>query len=121
MSQGRFSEEIYEANAGTFHTIRVQPETLALTIDGTANTPGAGPVDSPMRASVSKSNSSYGLKARKITFSWTGTPPANYDDRGRNGIPILTPALYDAVLPGSTGTYLGAAINNIRLLPERIV
>lgn len=120
MSQGQFSEEIYEANAGTFHSITVQPETLALTIDGTANTPGAGPVNSAQRASVSQGNRAYGLKARRISFSWTGAAPANYDPRGRLSLPVLTPALYDGILPGSTGTYLGAAINKIRLLPERV-
>jgi hypothetical protein len=120
MSQGRFSEEIYEGNTGSFHSITVQPETLALEIDGTANTPGTGPIDSALRASVTQGNNAYGLKARRVSFAWTGTPPANYDPRGRITLPILTPALYNSILPGSTGTYLGAAINNIRLLPERL-
>jgi len=66
MSEGSFIFATYESDAGTFHNIQVQPETLTLTVGGVANAEAANPVDSDLRAVVSKGRNSVGLNARLV-------------------------------------------------------
>lgn len=110
MSAGAFDDTIYEANNGAFYSARVQPETLALTVDGTANAGGAGPIPagSPS-ANMRGSKSQNGVTARTVSLRLPngGTPPDGYT--GDNlVVPILTPAVFDAISRSSTVVYLGA-------------
>lgn len=120
MSEGGFVTSIYEANAGTFHNVRVQPETLAATIGGTANAAPAGPVDSPFWCKVSKGATEYGLGPRFAVIAWgDGTAPAGYKESENVSIPILDPVLFDAsnigdavAYNGGTGTLSGKRAEN---------
>lgn len=113
MSAGAYSRSRYTRNNGDIHPIRIQPETLSLTIDGTANTAPAGTATSDISASVSKGRKGIGLKARTVTFVFTGTPPTNYKADSPITLPALQEAVWDKAVKGATGTYapLGTAVN----------
>jgi hypothetical protein len=108
---GSFTDTFYEMsdeNGGYILSCRVQPETLAATIGGTANAGAAGPADAPGSATISQGRRSAGVNMRYVTLKWTVDPPDDYD--GLTGrIPVLTPATFAAWTLGSEGTYLTTA------------
>jgi hypothetical protein len=110
MSAGAFVGTFYAASyAAATHPIRVQPETLAATIGGTANVAPAGPATSPISARGSGSKRSLGLIARKISIVAPVTgAPAGYLPGGRTTIPALTVAFFNLAVKNATITYLGA-------------
>ena len=118
MSQGQFVRSRYEADAGTIHNIRVQPLTLTAVVGGGANSAPTGAVDSPISARSSQSARAFGLRPRQVTLAWSGDPPTGYDDRGTIRIPILTPARFNAINVGATGTYRGAGVTVVGKSPE---
>ena len=126
MSAGDFQNSIYETNGGGFYKIRIQPETLSLTIDTTANAAGAGPVPSGQpSAKVSGGRNSIGVNARLVRVKFTTTVPPGYAG-GKDTItlPCLTPAAFNAWDAGDTGTYtLGGTAYAVELVgktPETI-
>jgi len=120
MSAGAFERSKYEANNGDIYGIRVQPETLAATFGGTANDAPAGAVDQETSARVGGGNRQIGIKARAVSAVWTSTAPTGYKADEPIRIPVLTPDLFDAITPNSTGNYLGQGITIIGKLPERV-
>jgi hypothetical protein len=124
MSQGAFVASRYAADYGTgtqIHPVRVQPETLqlSLTIGGTAvlNTAPIGAATSPISATITRSRRSLGLNTAKIAFKFTGTPPTGYSANQRLVLPALNKPIRAATF-GTVGTYLGAAVQVISVLPE---
>lgn len=114
MSAGRFERSFYESNANDIYPCRVQPETI------TAFNPAAGgPANQPISAQMRGSRRSIGMHARYITLEWDGAPPAGYDDRTLQRVPILTPTAYDAINLNDTVTYLGATATVVGLNPEK--
>lgn len=109
MSAGNFIRSRYESDAGNIHPIRIQPETADATI-GSVNAAPAGAVDVPISARVSGGSRQIGLTARKVRLAFTGTPPTGYAANSVVTIPILTPARFNSVAVGTTGTYLGTAV-----------
>lgn len=108
MSSGAFSRTKYQADNGDIYAIRVQPETLAANF-GSANAAPAGAVDRQGRAKARGSSRELGIKARKIRVVFTGSVPDGYATNTVLEIPILTPAVYNAIIPDvTTGTYLGS-------------
>lgn len=108
MSAGEFSTSKYQCSADNGSYIlacRVQPETLAATIDSVANDAPTGAVNAPGSATISQGRRSAGVNMRYVTLEWTGTKPTNYSgDTVR--IPVLKPETFAAWTLGSTGTYL---------------
>ena len=121
MSAGNFITSKYETSSpglgGAIMPVRVQPETLFLTIAGVGNEPPAGAVSLPLRVSVSGGNSEYGVKPRRAVLRFTGTPPTGYSGDDVS-VPLLTPAMAAAAVPGATGTYLLADVEVISAKPE---
>ena len=109
----------YEADDGTVYRIRVQPETLAANIGGT-NSSAAGQVDGTGTVRVGGGNRRFGIKARAVSVRFTADPPEGYDGGEILRIPILTPDRYDTISLGSTGSYLGAAVEVVGKSPERV-
>lgn len=108
MSAGAFTTSRYEANAGTIHNIRVQPETLTATFDGTTNAAPAGAVDSAFWAKCSKGNTEYGLRPRSIVIAWdAGAAPTGYLETDTIPIPVMTPAVFAGASIGDAISYLG--------------
>lgn len=114
MSAGRFTGSRYQASygAGTaIHPIRVQPETIALTIDSVANDPPAGAITNPISAVVSRGVNARGLRPRTVTLRAPDTdPPATYLAGGTTTVPLLNPAIFTAAANADDETavsYLG--------------
>lgn len=123
MSSGAFTRVNYQAtyNAGAIHPIRVQPETLTLsvTIGGATvtNTASTSALTTPTSVRVGGGRRRRGVNARLIRIQFTGTPPDGY----KAGSTITLPALNAALLAapnGATGTYQGAPIVVIGTSPE---
>lgn len=121
MSSGAFQLAKYEANDGTsIYPVRLQPETLAAEFDGTANDEPAGATNQPIFAQVSRANGGYGVRPRKITVRFTAAPPTGYKADQTYDLAIMTAALWNAAVPGQTGTYLGVATQVVSKAPESI-
>jgi len=122
MSAGVFETAFYETsseNGGFVLRCRVQPETLAASIDGTANASATGPATAPGSATSSQGRRSAGVNMRYVSLGWTATPPTGYSgDTVR--IPVLDPATFTAWTLGATGTYLGAAVEVLSRVGETV-
>ena len=114
MSAGIFSLIGYEADYGdgtAVHPVLVQPETLALTINGVTNAGSAvSNINNPISAQVSGSRRALGLHTRMVAFRFTGTPPATYAANQTLRLPLLTKDIAEVAVRGATGTYQSVAI-----------
>lgn len=105
MSSGSFVNSFYTSDSSLIHPIKVQPETLAATIDATPNAGAAGPATSDISVSVSSSRRSIGLHPRTISVR-LDSAPAGYS--GVNfTVPVPNPAVWTAAGKGSAVNYLG--------------
>lgn len=123
MSAGAFVESKYASGTGNqIHAVRIQPETLGLSIGGQANTAPEGAVNNPkgVRMTGGKSRLTIGARAVGIRFEDAGN--AGYEVGSTTYVPWLDPATFYGVLqPGfQTGTYNGAAVTVIGNRPERL-
>lgn len=119
MSSGSFSRSRYERNNGNIHPIRIQPETLTLTIGSQANTAPTGAATSNISAKVTRGNRGVGLKPRTVTFAYN-TAPAGYKQDSPITVPWLRESTFDAIGRGSTGTYNDVAVTVLYTSPERV-
>jgi hypothetical protein len=110
MSAGAFTLSRYELDGGDIAPIRVQPETIAAVFaPGGANAAPAGAADLPLFATARGSRRSYGINSRTVRIRFTGAVPDGYAPNSVVSIPVLTPAVYNAIVAGaSTVTYLGS-------------
>lgn len=118
MSAGIFVNSKYESNSGRVYFVKVQPETEALILGGTANAAPAGAIDQEVTASARGGERKNGISCRRVALTWTGTIPDGYFPNGRLEVPILTPALFSAVSRGTTGTYLGSPVEVVGKISE---
>lgn len=112
MSAGKFTTTFYEMSSdfgGYVLKARVQPETLAATIDGVANAGHAGPATAPGSATTSQGRRSAGVNMRYVTLEFTGSLPDGYSGDDVK-IPVMTPTTFAAWADGKTGTYLGVPV-----------
>jgi len=58
------------------------------------------------------------LKARAVSVKFTGALPDGYAANQTLRIPILTPAVWNAISPGDTGTYLSSPVQVVGKLRE---
>lgn len=107
MSDGAFITAAYGSDNDSTHNIRVQPETLTLTVDGVANDEVATPVDSELRAMVSRGRQSVGLNARLIRVEVTNGGTTDIEVGSILTLPWLDPDTFgDATRPaGKAVTY----------------
>lgn len=117
MSAGAFVRSRYEADNGDIHPIRVQPETLAASL-GSVNAAPAGTVDVNLFARARKSRRAFGLGARTVRIRFTATPPAGYAINQILTVPVLTLAVYNAIVADTAITYLGVAAEVVGVSPE---
>lgn len=125
MSSGAFSLVGYAADYGTgtaVHPIKVQPETLALVINGEANDGAAtSTITNPISAIVSKSRRGYGLHPRLVSFRFTGTPPSGYLANQTYRLPLVNKDIAAEAVTGATGTYLTVAIQVVSNYAPEVV
>jgi len=118
MSAGAFIITKYQSDTNGIYRCRVQPETLQLEVDGVANAAPLGDVDQFVSAQVSKGKRQIGMGCRAIAIRFTGTVPTGYKVGGVILVPILTSALFNAVLPTSDITYLTLPAEVVYIRPE---
>lgn len=123
MSSGTFTTTTYACNTlGTVNRIRIQPETLALTLGGTANAAPAGTAVLPS-AQVSKSKRALGINARTVTIKYAaGTAPDGYKDDSPITVPWLqNNVAFTGAVPGITAVnYLAVAAILVGTAPEKV-
>lgn len=114
MSSGLFQITAYNASydAAQVHKIKVQPETLALSVGSVVNSAPTVLPTSPISAMVSKSKRSLGLHAATVTLKSTATTasPAGYAVGSITTIPLLNESIRSAVASATSATavsYLG--------------
>lgn len=127
MSQGDFVSARYASQDGTsVFGGQLQPETLALTVTGggatETNTSTLADINQAVSFSVSKNNNEYGCKPRMASFKFADQNdiPDGYKQFQSYRLPIMRQSVAALVKRGATGTYLGKAIEYIRLLPEQV-
>lgn len=125
MSDGAFETAKYKTNKDLVVPIRIQPETLTLTLAGTANTAASG--EFTLGAPSAQSGGSkrrIGINARTVTVALTA------DGTGVNAgmkigskirLPVFAEATWDAYTKGSTGTYKGIACKYAGHSDENVV
>lgn len=124
MSAGAFTVVGYEADYadGTaIHPIKVQTETLALTINSVQNTAAASAINNPISAQVGKGRRTQGLHARIVSLVFTGTPPATYLAGQTLRVPLVNKDMKNVCTTGATGTYLGVAVRVISNYTPEVV
>lgn len=122
MSAGPFQTVGYETNDGNVVPIRIQPETLALTLAATANAAPAGAILAGWpSAQVGQGKRSLGINARTVTFRFTdGNAPAGYKNLSPITLPVLQDGVWAAYKKGDLGTYQGAPIEFVGKNNEKI-
>lgn len=100
--------------------IRVQPETLALVINQISNDAPSGGTNQLVSARVAGSRREFGCNARSVYITWTGNPPDGYKPGQTIRLPILKPDVWNDIVKGQTGSYLGANIRVVGKTPEYI-
>lgn len=108
MSAGDFlTDALYQTDSGIITTIRIQPETLTLTLNAVANAAPTGPAQPGIpSAKVSGGRREIGINARLIRVRFTGTLPPGYSG-GKSIItlPVLASSVFAGYSKGQTGTY----------------
>lgn len=106
MSAGATILSVYDSDGGNSFNIRVQPETLTLTLATVANAAGTGtPAAGLPSAKVSGGRRSIGVNARLIRVRFTGTLPPGYKMDGIIALPVLQQSVFNGYAKGQTGTY----------------
>lgn len=110
MSAGAFENGKYELGGGQIARVRVQPETKALVIGAQTNTYPAADPTLPGRYPLNLNGKRRKpFSARSVSVKLTAAL-AGYKPDSILKIPIFRPAMYNAIIEGATGTYLGTAI-----------
>ena len=122
MSAGSFVNSKYETNNGDVVPCRVQPETLEMTIGGTANQAVAASVQAGWPSALLRGGrSESGIIARKVRI---GIPEGGAAPMGYSGdpvyVPILSEGLWAAATKGDAVTYLGQIWELLSKVPEYI-
>lgn len=107
MSAGNFILSKYESDTGDVHQIKIQPETSAASLGGTANQAPSGAVDSVFAAEVNRGARAYGLRPRKVTIGFTDDAPDGYRPYTSISIPVLQESVFNGLAIGDSVTYNG--------------
>lgn len=120
MSSGPFIRSFYTTDAANVVRIRVQPETLALTLNSVANAAPAGPATPGFpSAKVSLNNTEIGINPRNVTIAYTAGASAGLEGL-TVPLPWMDPTTFTALPDGATGTYKTEPVELISKSNERI-
>lgn len=122
MSSGPFENTRYQTDDGNIVPIRIQPETLTLTLAGTANAAPAGALQAGFpSAKVSGSRRSIGINSRIVRIRVTTAGTSGLSVGSVVALPWLVEATFDALpAKGATGTYNGASVVMLGKTKEQI-
>ena len=120
MSNGPFTLTFYETDEANIATIRVQPETLTLTIGTTPNAAVSGPATAGFpSAQTSQSRRALGVNARRVRCVYEAGATAGLPGLSIT-LPWLDPATFATISAGETGTYNGEPVQLRTKLDEVI-
>lgn len=120
MSEGSFLRTKYETDNGDVVSVRIQPETLTLTVDGTANAAPTTAFSAGFpSAKVSGGRRTLGINCRKCNLVFNAAPEG-YKQDSVISVPVLKQAMEAKIVQGATGTYAGVAITVVSLTRETI-
>lgn len=119
MSAGTFEKGKYESNAGDIYNCRVQPESKALTIGGTANSYPAGDADQKVSARMRSSQRKRGVNGRSVRVRLTATL-TGYKADAILTVPVFQELVWNGWNIGDTGTYLATAVELVGKSGESI-
>jgi len=122
MSAGKFTNSRYETNDGNVVGCRVQPETLTMTIGGTANAATGDPINIGFPSALMRGGrTEIGIVARKVRI---GLPDGNPAPEGYSGdalyVPVMTELLWASAQKGDPVQYLGSTWEILSKVPEFI-
>lgn len=126
MSAGGFIDTGYESEGSFVFPIRIQPETLTLTLNSVVNeAPSTAPGAGLPSAQIGKGRRTLGVNARLVRFVITdATPPPGYKADGVLTLPVLQSSVWSGLAKGQTGTYTlngtAYAIRYVGKTPEKI-
>lgn len=111
MSAGAFTTTKYEADNGTIHRIRLQPETVAATDGTTANDPPEEDInDAAVSAKASRGANEIGLRPRAVGGPWNEDGlPDGYKPGSSAEVVVLTPETYAEWTIGTSIDYNGGS------------
>jgi hypothetical protein len=108
MSAGPFQTARYKADDGTtIAPVRVQPETLSLTVNGQVNASIPEAATTKYFVRTSGGCREIGLRCRRVNFK-LDTAPAPYKQDAVLSLPWFDPDTFDAITADSAGTYIVA-------------
>ena len=100
-----FVDTLYESDSGEIHPIRLTPAYAAV-----AGTPPTGPATSDINAKVTKANTEFGIRPRRVRLSRTvGTAPDTFRRYATLAVLTLTDFNSAAFAKGATITIDGIA------------
>lgn len=110
----------YEADSADIHLGRLDENTVALNIGGTAQPQPAGPATSPFWYKVSRAKNEYGLRPRYISVCFTTTAPNSLELGEVYDVVVLTAATFNALTVKGLVTYQGEEAEIQGKTPESI-
>lgn len=121
MSAGAFVNTFYETDLGTIVPIKLQPETLTASFDGTANAAGGTTAEPGYpSAQVSKSKRAIGINARTVSIK-IDTPATGYLDNTLVRIPVLDLTVFNGITKFSPATCAAGSGQVVGKSPESVV
>lgn len=130
MSSGSFIKSKYQTEvigsgtsaASYIVPIRVQPETLACSVNSVSNDAASGDITLPVSAVVSRGRRARGIIPRTVTLQAGATgAPTGYKAGGLTTIPCLTNAFYAECAAATQDTvvsYLGSTTWKVSYVSE---
>lgn len=122
MSAGVFTDSRYKSDDNLVFPVRVQPETLQLVLDTATNTATSDDVGAGLPTLVTrKSRKGFGVHPRFVTIKLTADgagAKADYKEGTQHRVPILQKAMWQSLVKGDVGTYLGIACEVVSKTPE---
>lgn len=120
MSAGSFTYAKYESNSGGIYRVRVQPETIELTINAVTNAVPAANIDREGTLRISNGKRAFGVTPRAVGLRFTNvTPPTEYTF-GILRVCWFQRDTFDDIVNELEGTYLGAPVKVIAKYDEAV-
>lgn len=120
MSSGPFALARYQNNNGDVLRMRVQPETIALTLGTATNGIASGAITPGFPSAIlSRSRRSIGVHARRVTVRVTAAGTSGLSVGSVITLPWFVRATFDSLPQDATGTYNGASVVLIGSLGEK--
>jgi hypothetical protein len=113
MSAGAFVTTFYTADDGTVHPLKVQPETLTMSVDGNTNAPTATAATTKYYARVGGGCREIGVRARRVNIKFDNAPAGYKQDQVISLPWVGSKAVFDAMTPGMAGTYDAGGVGSV--------